>query len=51
MLSIIDPDEQFDVTKFVEKCDFLIEDIRKRGKLPIVVGKWDLIHIQCVSKC
>ena len=39
MLSIIDPDQQFDVTQFVTKCDKLVQEIHARGKLPIIVGK------------
>ena len=39
MLSIVDPEQQFDVTQFVTKCDKLVQDIYGRGKLPIIVGK------------
>ena len=38
-LSIVDPDQQFDVTQFVTKCDKLVQEIHGRGKLPIIVGK------------
>lgn len=38
MLSIVDPEQQFDVTQFVTKCDKLVHEIHARGKLPIIVG-------------
>ena len=39
MLSIVNPNEQFDVTQFVTRCDKLVQEIHGRGKLPIIVGK------------
>lgn len=38
LIDEINPDEQFSVSDFQEKANFYIEDIHKRGKLPIIVG-------------
>lgn len=38
LLDVADPDEDFDAARFVELADRAIEDVRARGKLPIVCG-------------
>ncbi len=38
MIDIVKPDEQFTLADFVNKAKLHIEDICKRGKLPILVG-------------
>jgi len=38
MYDIVNPDEQFNVRAYQKKANEYIEDIRKRNKLPIVVG-------------
>ena len=38
LISEIDIQEQFDASQFVEKTDTLIKSIRKRNKLPVIVG-------------
>jgi len=38
MLDIIEPSEQFSAAAFQKRANELIEDIHKRGKLPILVG-------------
>lgn len=38
MIDVVDPDEDFSVSDFKEQSEKLIEDIHKRGKLPIVTG-------------
>jgi tRNA dimethylallyltransferase len=37
-LDIVNPDKDFSVAHFVEYTEIAIEDITKRGKLPIIVG-------------
>lgn len=38
MIDIVNPDEEFSVSDFKERAEILIEDINRRGKLPIVTG-------------
>ncbi len=38
LLDIVDPDEKFSVADFKHVAEVAIDDIRSRGKLPIVVG-------------
>lgn len=38
MLDFLEPEEAFSVADFVERADKLIQEITKRGHLPIVVG-------------
>ena len=38
MYDVVNPDEQFSVSQYQTKAQTHIEDIRKRNKLPIVVG-------------
>ncbi|WP_100373120.1 tRNA (adenosine(37)-N6)-dimethylallyltransferase MiaA [Bacillus sp. FJAT-45037] len=38
LIDIKDPDESFSVAEFRERCQPIIADIIKRGKLPILVG-------------
>lgn len=38
LIDILDFDEQFSVSDFVAKADFLCEDIHSRGKIPFVAG-------------
>ena len=38
MYDVIDPKDQYNVSKFVKDAEKIIEDMYKRGKLPIVVG-------------
>lgn len=38
MIDIVEPDEEFSVSDFKEQSEKLIDDIYKRGKLPIVTG-------------
>ena len=38
MIDIIDPDESFTVADFKEGASKLIDDIKSRGKLPMLVG-------------
>ncbi len=38
LIDIVDPDEPFDAARFLNFAGPVIEDIQKRGKLPLVVG-------------
>ncbi len=38
MIDIINPDENFSVSKYVERASEIADDILQRGKLPIIVG-------------
>lgn len=38
LLDILSPSEQYNVGEFVHAADVLVEDISKRGKLPVVSG-------------
>ncbi|MFA4857870.1 MAG: tRNA (adenosine(37)-N6)-dimethylallyltransferase MiaA [Candidatus Margulisiibacteriota bacterium] len=38
LIDIKAPDEEWNVSLFVEEANRLIEDIRRRGKIPIIVG-------------
>lgn len=38
LIDICDPDESFDVGKFVEACDTLVPEIQRRGAVPIISG-------------
>jgi tRNA dimethylallyltransferase len=38
LISIKNPDEDWNVSMFVEEANRLIDDIRRRGKTPIIVG-------------
>lgn len=38
MVAIADPEENWSVARFVEEADKCIQDILRRGKLPILVG-------------
>jgi tRNA dimethylallyltransferase len=38
LLDVADPSEDFDAARFVELADRAIDDVRQRGKLPIVCG-------------
>ena len=38
MLDVADPEENFSAAKYVELATARVEDIRRRGRLPIVVG-------------
>ena len=38
MYDVVDPDEEFSVSHYQTLARSVIEDIRKRGKLPIIVG-------------
>lgn len=38
MIDIVDPDEEFTLADFVKKAKMHIEDILRRGKLPILAG-------------
>ncbi|KYH35755.1 tRNA dimethylallyltransferase [Clostridium tepidiprofundi DSM 19306] len=38
MIDIIEPTEEFSVSEFHDRADYLIKDITSRGKLPIIVG-------------
>ncbi|MCS7280836.1 MAG: tRNA (adenosine(37)-N6)-dimethylallyltransferase MiaA [Desulfobacterota bacterium] len=38
LVDVVEPDEEFDAKRFVELADSAIEDIKGRGKIPIVVG-------------
>ncbi len=38
LIDELEPDEEFNVTVFKQKCDKYIEEIYGRGKIPIIVG-------------
>ncbi len=38
LIDIVNPDESFDAVRFKERADRAIQDIRARGKVPMVVG-------------
>ncbi len=38
MIDIVNPDEKFSVSKYVEQASKCVDDILDRGKLPIIVG-------------
>lgn len=38
LIDVVEPNEEFSVTDFVEKATAAINDITSRGKLPVVVG-------------
>lgn len=38
LYDIVDPEEEYSVARFVKSADVVVENIQKRGKLPIVVG-------------
>jgi len=38
MIDVCEPYENFSVARYVKEADFCVQDILKRGKLPIVVG-------------
>ncbi len=38
LLDIVEPDQEFSVSDFVQLANSAIEDIKSRGKLPIIVG-------------
>ena len=38
MIAVADPDENWSVARFVEAADACIQDILRRGKLPVLVG-------------
>lgn len=49
MVSFMDPNKRFDVYRFKKVAYFLIEEILKKGKLPIVVGGTGL-YIDAILK-
>ena len=38
LIGFLDPSEHYSVARFVEDAQAVIEDIRSRGKFPLVVG-------------
>jgi len=38
LIDIVDPGERFTVADFTSQCKRLVEEIKRRGKLPIIVG-------------
>jgi len=38
LIDIIDPDEQYDLGRFVADADRCVAEIRRRGRMPIIVG-------------
>jgi len=38
LLGVVEPDEEFSVAHYVKLAQKAIDDVRKRGKLPIIVG-------------
>lgn len=38
LIDIIDPDEQYDIGRFVKDADRCVDEIRARGRIPIVAG-------------
>ncbi len=38
LIDVVDPDEPFDAARYLSFARPVIEDIQKRGKLPLVVG-------------
>jgi len=49
MVDVIDPDEEFSVAHYQYLATCVIEDIRKRGKLPIVVGGTGMYIVSILS--
>lgn len=38
LIDVVDPGKRFTVADFVDKCRIIIEEIRARGRLPVIVG-------------
>jgi len=38
LVDFLNPDETFNVGDFVDRCEILISDIKKRNRIPIIVG-------------
>lgn len=38
LIDVIDPDQRYDLGRFVEDADRCVADIRRRGRIPIVAG-------------
>ncbi|WP_334120500.1 tRNA (adenosine(37)-N6)-dimethylallyltransferase MiaA [Limnobacter sp.] len=49
LIDIITPSEAFSAAEFVEQCHILIDDIRARGKVPVILGGTMMYYKTLVS--
>lgn len=47
LIDVLDPDEEFHVVRFVQMAKEAMEDIRSRGKVPILTGGLDFTYRPC----
>ena len=47
LIDVLDPDEEFHVVRFVQMAKEAMEDIRSRGKVPILTGGPDFTYRPC----